>query len=469
MYLSSAIIALSIECNYSTTYVVCKGYKNSTMNNSHPLPNLYYQETEQALLGAVLINPEAYFEVSDLLETDDFYLHHHRWIWHAITRLINSQTPLDILTLSDELEKAGKLAELGGVSYLASLAVEVPSSLHAAAYAKVVHEYAGRRKLTEAASQIAQAAHKEDLDFDQVLDAAEQAIFKISQSAVKRGPGHIGPMVAQAFEYAEKCAEQPGPSGIPTGLVDLDRLTDGLQKSDLIILAGRPGMGKTAFALGVALQAAQVQRQRVAIFSLEMNHTQLVYRLAAQETGLDLPRLRAGRLEAYEWTMFEAVTQSLAQAPIYLDDTPALTPSQLRSRCRKLALEKELGLIIVDYLQLMAGGERFENRTLEVGHISRQLKLLARELEVPILATAQLSRAVEQRQDKRPVLADLRESGSIEQDADLVLFLYRPNLYAESSLSEAAELILAKQRNGPTGVVDLRFQANCARFLNAES
>lgn len=430
-------------------------------------PTLYSMKAEQALLGALLINPEAYHEVADGLAGEDFYIHRHRFIWQAITRLVEGRQPLDFLTLGEELESMGRLAEIGGPAYLTALINGTPNSLHAQAYANIIAEHAVRRRLLEAAHTIAQAAFQEEGSLEAVIETAEKSVFQASQGGLNYTLQRFGDLVAKAYDRTEHLSHRNGFSGIPSGFSELDRLTEGFQPSDLIVLAGRPGMGKTGFALGVAYRAASQDGKHVAIFSLEMNSAQLIYRLLTQELDIDTQCLRASRLTKAEWVKFRAAKEGFSKLPIYLDDSPALTPAQLRSRCRRLHREVRLDLVVVDYLQLMAGGERFENRVLEVGHISRQLKLLARELNIPILAAAQLSRAVEQRQDKRPVLADLRESGNIEQDADLVMFLYRSNIYTETDRS-AAELILAKQRSGPTGIVELCFRPPYARFENPD-
>lgn len=437
------------------------------MTDSPQNPTLYSTDAEQALLGALLINPEAYHEVADGLTADDFFIHRHRFIWQALARLVENRQPVDFLTLTEELESSGRLVEIGGPAYLTALINGTPTSLHAQAYAQIIAEYAIRRNLLQSAHTIAQVAYEQEKPLADVLETAEKSLFQASQRGLARPVQSIADLLDAAYERTEALSQSSQLSGIPSGFPELDRLTDGFQPSDLIVLAGRPGMGKTGFTLGVAYRAARRYGKRMAIFTLEMNSGQLVYRLLTQELAIDSQRLRAGQMSKEEWFEFRTAKEDFAKLPIFLDDTPAMTPAQLRSRCRKLHREVGLDLVVVDYLQLMAGGERFENRVLEVGHISRQLKLLARELNVPILAAAQLSRAVEQRQDKRPLLADLRESGNIEQDADLVMFLYRPDIYSEMDRSQA-ELILAKQRSGPTGIVELCFRPRYARFENPD-
>ncbi len=428
-------------------------------------------EAEAAVLGAVLINPEAYFDVAQILRAEDFFILRHRWIWEAIARLHEQRRPVDLLTVAEELDRAGHLHDVGGAAYLTALASNVPSSLHAEAYARLVEETAVRRRMLEAAERIAQLAHQRDLEVNAALDEAEKALFGVSERRLTRGVEPIRHVLEEYYERTVDLAQrEEGILGVPTGFTDLDRLLAGLQPSDLIIVAGRPGMGKTGFLLSVAKNAAQKYRKHVAIFSLEMSNEQLVQRLIAQETGIDSQRLRTGRLDENEWPVFTHAVEVLSDTVIFLDDTPAITPLQLRTKCRRLHMEYGLDLILVDYLQLMTAGVRMENRVQEVSYISRNLKVLARELNVPVMAAAQLSRAVEQRADKKPMLSDLRESGSLEQDADVVMFLYREEVYKPDTVNQGlAEVIVAKHRNGPVGSVQLVFLKNLARFENAET
>lgn len=424
------------------------------------------REAEEALLGAVLINPEIFLEVSEFLQAGDFYLHRHRWIWGTFQKLNERRAPLDFLTVTDELEKAGHLAEVGGPAYLTALINAVPTSLHAEGYARLVEESALRRRLLEAANQVAKTAYQEGLEIEIVLDEAEKAIFAVSERRLTRTLQPVSQIAGQVYEQVA-AASQRNEAGLPTGFYALDRLLGGLQPADLVIVAGRPGMGKTGFLLSLARHATGCLKKHLAVFSLEMSNEQLVQRLFSQETGIDSQRLRTGKLLSQEWVPLAQAVERVGNWQLFLDDTPALTPSQLRTRCRKLHMEYGLDLIMVDYLQLMSGGTRTENRTQEVSLISRNLKILARELNVPILAAAQLSRAVEQRADKRPTLADLRESGALEQDSDIVLFLYRPEMYGgDEQRHGVAEVIVAKHRNGPVGQVELAFQAHLAKFDN---
>lgn len=426
-------------------------------------------QAEAALLGAVLISPDIYPEVAQILKGEDFFILRHRWIWEAIARLSEERQPVDILTVMEELERAGHLDEVGGRAYLIKLTTDVPSSLHAPHYARLVEETSVRRRMLAAAERIAQLAHQRDLGVEAILDEAEKTLFNVSERRITRGVKPFREVLSAYYDYLDHLRTHQGEAlGIPTGFIDLDKLLSGFQPSDFIIVAGRPGMGKTAFLLSIAKTAAQRHRKRVAIFSLEMSNEQLVQRLLAQETGIDSQRLRTGEISAAEWDKISQAVDAFSQAPIFLDDTPAITPIQLRTKCRRLHMEYGLDLIMVDYLQLMSSGTRSENRVQEVSQISRNLKALARELNVPVLAAAQLSRAVEQRTDKRPMLSDLRESGSLEQDADVVMFLYREEVYDEETEKEGiAEVIIAKHRNGPTGKVELVFQKELARFLDA--
>ena len=427
------------------------------------------REAEEAVLGSVMINPESYYDVAQFLQPDDFYIHRHQWIWEAFTSLHERRVPIDFLTVSDELDQEGHLSEIGGPAYLTALISNVPTSLHAAAYGRIVEENAIRRRMLNAANEIARLAYREDNNIETVLDGAEKAVFGVSERRMTRDLQTIQQVLSDYYDRIDQIANRGEDYiGVPTGFIDLDRLLMGLQPSDFILIAGRPGMGKTAFMLSAAKNAAQTHKKHVAVFSLEMSNEQLVQRLIAQETGIDSQRLRTGKLEEDEWPKFTHAVEVLSDTRIFLDDTPALTPLQLRTKCRRLHLEYNLDLILVDYLQLMSSGSRVENRVQEVSYISRNLKVLARELNVPVLAAAQLSRAVEQRADKEPQLSDLRESGSLEQDADIVMFIHRPELYEKDTLKQnVAQIKIAKHRNGPVGTIELIFRSNLAKFENA--
>lgn len=426
------------------------------------------REAEEAVVGAVLINSEAYYDVAQFLGADDFYIHRNKWIWDAFARLHEQRIPVDLLTLSEELERAGQLAEIGGSAYLTSLINQVPTSLNAEAYGRIVEENSIRRKMINAANQIASLAYKGNT-INNVMNEAEKAVFNVSEKRLKHDLQPIRSVLSGYYDRIDDLSKRPEDfHGVPTGFYDLDKLLGGLQPSDLLIIAGRPGQGKTGFLLSIAKNAALTHKKHVAIFSLEMSNEQVAQRLIAQETGIDSQRLRTGKLLENEWPLFTHAIEVLSDTHIYLDDTPAITPLQLRTKCRRLHMEFGVDLVIVDYLQLMGGDTRNDNRVQEVSHISRSLKVLARELNVPVLAAAQLSRAVEQRTDKRPVLSDLRESGSLEQDADIVMFIYRPDQYEkDSDKQNVAQILVSKHRNGPMGDVELIFRGALAKFENA--
>jgi replicative DNA helicase len=428
------------------------------------------REAEEAVLGAVIINPEVYYEIAQFLQPDDFFIVRNRWIWETFTRLHETRTPIDFLTLTQQLEEHNQLQEIGGAAYIMSLINQTPTSLHAQAYGRIVEENSIRRRMLASANELAKLAYNREQSVDTLLDEAEKSIFGLSERRVRHDLQPIQQVLGEVYDRVDQLSRRSEEIyGVPTGLIDLDKLFGGLQKSDLLIVAGRPGMGKTGFLLSVAKNAAQKHKKHVAMFSMEMSNEQLVQRLIAQETGIDTQRLRSGKLTDEEWPLFTHAIEVLADTHIYLDDTPAITPLQLRTKCRRLHMEYELDLVMVDYLQLMSSDNRSENRVQEVSFISRNLKVLARELNVPVLAAAQLSRAVEQRADKRPVLSDLRESGSLEQDSDIVMFIHRPDaLEKDSPRQNIAEIIVAKHRNGPTHPgIELVFLNNLARFDNA--
>jgi len=427
-------------------------------------------EAEEAVLGSLLIDPEALYRVSPFLKGEDFYVQKNAWVYEAVLAIHERREPVDFVTLCDELERRGQLEEVGGAAHITSLINAVPSAIHAEAYGHIVEQAAIRRRLISAASQIAQLAYQEVEDVDQVVDQAEQALFSVSQRRITRDLTPIQELIRRYYDRIEYLhAHQGEPLGVPTGYIDIDRLLGGLQRSDFVIIAARPSVGKTSLCLSIARNAAR-HGQHVAIFSLEMSGEQIVQRLVSAETGIDTQRLRLGDLRDDEWPLFVQATGKLADLPVFIDDTPSISALQLRTKARRLHSEHGLDLIIVDYLQLMTGDVRSENRVQEVSYISRSLKAIARELDLPVVAASQLSRAVEQRTDKRPVLADLRESGSLEQDADVVMFIYRDELYhPETEKQHIADIIVAKHRNGPTGTVQLFFRNRLAQFLDAET
>jgi replicative DNA helicase len=442
---------------------------DETINTSEVDTQPYSRTAEEAVLGAVLINPETYYDLSEIIDSDDFFIVRNRWVWQAYQRLQEKRARIDYLTVAEDLQQRGHLAEIGGGAYLTALLNQTPSSMHAVEYGRIVEEYAIRRRMLTAANEIAKLAFNKDHDIKTVLEEAEKNIFGISQKHTRHDIEAIKDVMSELYDHIAMLSQiDEDIRGVPTGLRDLDRLLGGLQKSDLLIVAGRPGSGKTGFLLSAAKYAAQIHKKHVAFFSLEMSNEQLAMRLIAQETSIDTQRLRTGKLQDNEWGLFTAAIETLSEAHIFLDDTAAITPLQLQTKCRRLHQEHQLDLIIVDYLQLMTGDRRIDNRVQEVSHISRSLKVLARDLKVPVLAAAQLSRAVEQRADKRPMLSDLRESGSLEQDSDVVLFIHRPDALEEGPNQNLAEIIVAKHRNGPThSGIQMVFLKNLARFVDA--
>jgi replicative DNA helicase len=425
-------------------------------------------EAEEAVLGSVLINPDALFEVASFLQPDDFFIVRNGWVWEAILRLQERNEQIDYVTVVEELRQQERLEEIGGAAYVTYLINHTPSSIYTETYGRIVERAAIRRRMLSAASDIARLAHEEDADINEITDQAEAALFAVTERQLRKELIPIRTAIADYFDRIEFLYSHQAESlGVPTGFNDLDQLLGGLQKSDLVIVAGRPGMGKTSWLLSAALNAARAGA-RVAIFSMEMSTEQIVQRLVSSETGIGTHSLRLGKLDDREWALFVEATGNLGKLRIYLDDTPALSPLQLRAKCRRLFSEHGLDLIMVDYLQLMiAGTGRSENRVQEISFITRNMKQIAREMNVPVLAAAQLSRAVEQRQDKRPQLSDLRESGSIEQDADVVMFIYRDEVYNENTeRPNQADVIIAKHRNGPTGTVTLYFRKELTQFAN---
>jgi len=427
-------------------------------------------EAEEAILGSLLIDPDAIVRVATFLNPADFFVERHGWIFEAIRDLHERREPADLVTLTDDLERRGQLTQVGGSAYLTGLINATPTSIHVEFYARIVERTAVLRRLIDAAGQIARLAYEDTEDASEVLDRAEEIIFSVAARQVDRDLRPIINVLDKYIDRVEYLRQHQGEMvGIPTGLADLDKLLGGLQRSDLIILAGRPGMGKTSLGLSIALQAARKWDKRIAVFSLEMSDEQLVQRLVSAETGIDSQRLRLGEIKDDEWSTLLQATNLLANTQIFIDDTPAISALELRTKSRRLHAEHGLDMVIVDYLQLMRGDFRSENRQQEISFISRSLKALARELNIPILALSQLSRQVESRHDKRPMLSDLRESGSIEQDADAVLFIYRDEVYnPDSEFPNIAEIILSKHRSGPTGIFSVYFKKHLAQFVDLE-
>jgi len=425
-------------------------------------------EAEQAVLGAILLDKDSLITVTEIISADDFYRAAHQKIFRAMSDLSEIGEPVDLVTITAELQKKSLLEEVGGVSYLTDLANSVPTAANAEYYSKIVEEKAILRKLIRVATEIASTGYTASEDVGSLIGDAEKRILEISQKRSNDGFIPIKSVLMETIDRLEYLHHHKGEiTGIPSGFTDLDKMTSGFQKSDLIILAARPSVGKTAFALNVGQNVAARAKQPVAIFSLEMSASQLVQRMISAEGNLDAHKMRTGSLEEQDWEKLTMAMSTLSEAPVFIDDTPGITVYDIRAKCRRLKAEHGLGLILIDYLQLIHGRGKSDNRQQEISEISRMLKGIARELDVPIIALSQLSRAVEQRQDKRPMLSDIRESGSIEQDADIVAFLYRDDYYnPETEKQNIIEIIIAKQRNGPVGKVELVFLKNFNKFVN---
>ncbi|WP_028543656.1 replicative DNA helicase [Paenibacillus taiwanensis] len=428
-------------------------------------------DAEAAVLGAILLQSEALITAMERVQAVDFYLPAHQFIYEAMIELGEEGQPIDMITLTAKLQVKKQLDDVGGVSYLAKLANSVPTAANVDYYAQIIEEKSMIRRLINTATQIVSEGYAGDDDVGALLSDAERRILEISNRRSSSGFIAIKDVLMEVFEKVENLHENKGgTTGIPSGFTDLDKMTAGFQRSDLIIVAARPSVGKTAFALNIAQNVGVRAKETVAIFSLEMSAAQLVQRMICAESNVDATRLRTGHLEDDDWEKLTMSIASLSEAQIYIDDTPGVTVADIRAKCRRLKKERGLGMILIDYLQLIHGrGKAGENRQQEVSEISRTLKQIARELEVPVIALSQLSRGVEQRQDKRPMMSDLRESGSIEQDADIVAFLYRDDYYdKESEKKNIIEIIIAKQRNGPVGTVELVFLKNFNKFVSYE-
>ena len=431
-------------------------------------PNNY--AAEQSVLGSLLIDRDAIIRIDSFLRPDDFYLPSNQLIFRAIKDLYQERQPSDLVTLSDRLDHAGQLDAAGGTAYLSSLLSAVPTSVHVEYYARIVERDAALRRLIAAGTDIVEIGFEDGITTEDALDRAEKKILEISQQRTTRDFVALDEVLETIFNrITPNNEDRSAIVGVGTGYSDLDALTGGFQRSDLIILAARPSMGKTAFALGITHGAALLHGKSIGIFSLEMSAEQLAYRLLSTETGIDSHRLRLGQVDDHEWERLSRALGRLSEAKIYIDDTAAAGIMEVRSKARRLLAEQGLDMLVVDYLQLMSAGRRNDNRVQEIAEISRGLKGLARELNIPIIALSQLSRAVETRSDHRPMLSDLRESGSIEQDADLVMFIYREDKYEEETDKRGiAEIIVAKHRNGPVGSIHLRFFEQTARFADLE-
>ena len=433
-------------------------------------------EAEQSVLGGLLLENHAWERVADLVNEQDFYRADHRHIWHQIVRLIDENKPADVVTVAEALESHNRLDDIGGLAYLAALAQNTPSAANIRRYAEIVRERSVLRKLVEVGGEISTAAFNPNgRSATDILDEAEAKVFEIKEAGAKATQGFqpLQPLLKEVVTRIDELYNRDNPSevtGVPTGYADLDTKTSGLQPGDLIIVAGRPSMGKTAFSLNIAENVALDSNLPVAVFSMEMGATQLVMRMLGSVGRLDQHKLRTGRITDDDWPRLTHALGSLNEAKLFIDESPGLTAMEVRARARRLARQCEggqLGLIVLDYLQLMSGNGRGENRATEISDISRSLKSLAKELHVPVVALSQLNRSLEQRPNKRPVMSDLRESGAIEQDADVILFIYRDEVYNPDTPDKGtAEIIIGKQRNGPIGTVRLTFLGEYTRFEN---
>lgn len=433
--------------------------------NRVPPQNL---EAEMSVLGSMLMEEEAVAQAIEILGEDSFYHEAHRKVFSAVLDLYDKGQAIDLVTLTEHLRKRGDLDKVGGAAYVTSLMNSVPTAANAEYYARIVQEKSILRSLINTATHIVTESYSDRQEVDTFLDKVESLIFNISQRKIRRDFVRLNDLIHDSIELAENLTQRKQlVTGIPTGFTDFDALTSGLQPSDLIIIAGRPSMGKSALAINMALHAAIEKKIPVALFSIEMSKEQLVQRMLCSEARVDAHKLRTGFLESAAFTHLTNAAGRLAESPIFIDDSPGMSSLEVRAKSRRLKSREDIGLIIIDYLQLMQGGLRIENRQQEISEISRSLKSLARELSIPVIALSQLSRAVESREDHRPRLADLRESGAIEQDADLVALLLREEYYKETEDNRGmAELIIAKQRNGPVGSVKLTFVKECTRFEN---
>lgn len=428
-------------------------------------------EAEQAIIGSMLTDKDAVISSIEVLKEDDFYREDNKAIYAAILNLYNRSEPIDIITVKSELEAMGKFEQVGGLEYLADLPEKVPTTANAIKYIKIVEEKSILRKLIKTANEIIELGYSPTEEVEDIMDGAEKKIFDIMQQKNQKSYTPIKDVLVESFTKLEELYNRKQHiTGVPTGFTELDYKTAGLHGSDLVLIAARPAMGKTAFALNIATNASVRAKIPVAVFSLEMSKDQLVNRILCSEAMVDSNKVRTGKLEENDWTKLAETIGPLSEAEIYIDDTPGISIMEIRAKCRKLKLEKNIGMVVIDYLQLVQGSnKRIGSREQEISEISRSLKILAKELNVPVIALSQLSRAAEQRPDHRPMLSDLRESGAIEQDADIVMFLYRDDYYNEDSeKKDIAEVIIAKHRGGSTGTVELLWLGSYTKFVNLE-
>lgn len=429
-------------------------------------------EAEQAIIGSMLTDKDAVISAIEVLKEEDFYREDNKAIFEAIFNLYNRAEPIDIITVKSELEAMGKFEQVGGLEYLAELPEKVPTTANASKYIKIVEEKSTLRRLIKTANEIIELGYDPLQDVEDIMEGAEKRIFNIMQEKNQKGYAPIKDVLVESFTKLEELYNRKQHiTGVPSGFSELDYRTAGFHGSELILIAARPAMGKTAFALNIAVNAAVRANTPVAVFSLEMSKDQLVNRIMCSEAMVDSNKVRTGKLEENDWTKLAESIGPLSEANIFIDDTPGINITEIRAKCRKLKLEKNIGMVVIDYLQLIQGsGKRASgSREQEISEISRSLKILAKELDVPVIALSQLSRAAEQRPDHRPMLSDLRESGAIEQDADIVMFLYRDDYYnKESEKKDIAEVIIAKHRGGSTGTVELLWLGSYTKFVNLE-
>ena len=433
-------------------------------------------EVEEAVLGALMLEKSTYILIADILRTESFYKETHQKIFKVIQDLVANEKPVDLLMVTQELKNRQELDEVGGPVYITQLTSRVASAAHIEFHARIIAQKYIQRELIRISSEIQVKSYDDSMELDDLIDYAESSLFKVTEGNISKESQPIKPLLREAIERIEANSKKPdGLSGIASGFTKLDKMTSGWQDTDLMIIAARPAMGKTAFVLSMARNMAVVKKVPVAFFSLEMSSVQLVNRLIASETELGSEKIKSGRLEEWEWELFNRRLKNLENAPLYIDDTPALSIFEFRAKCRRLKMQYDIGIVIVDYLQLMTAGSDLKgNREQEVSMISRNLKAIAKEVGIPIIALSQLNRSVESREGRRPQLSDLRESGAIEQDADMVMFIHRPEYYGitqdadGNSLIGIAELIIAKHRNGSVGDIQLAFKSHLARFSNVE-
>lgn len=429
-------------------------------------------EAEQAVLGSMLTDKDAVITAIEVLKEEAFYREDNRLIYSAILSLYAKSEPIDVITVRAELVENGKFDRVGGLEYLTSLPERVPTTANIEKYVKIVEEKAMLRNLIDTANELIALGYDETEDVEQIMDMAEKKVFDLAQKKNTKGYSSIKDVLVESFAKLEELYNQKGKlSGIPTGFIEFDQKTSGLHKSNLIILAARPAMGKSAFAVNIATNVAMQSKMGVAIFSLEMPKEQIGNRILCSEAMVDSNKIRSGQIEDDDWMKLASTLGRISEAPIYIDDTAEITMMEIRAKCRKLKMEKNIGLVIIDYLQLIkTAGKKNSSREQEISEISRSLKILAKELEIPVIALSQLSRGVEKRDDKKPMLSDLRESGSIEQDADIVLFIHREDYYKkDTEKKNIAEIIIAKHRGGSTGSIELRWFGDYTKFANLET